>query len=113
MNPLTKKQITFNKMFKKLLEYADSLGYEWIIGWSFRPKEQAAIYEKEGVGISNSLHSICLAIDLELFVDGEYVTDCTGHDKLGAYWKSLGGSWGGDFKSKDCNHYSLEHNGVR
>ncbi|HBJ0947911.1 TPA: M15 family metallopeptidase, partial [Escherichia coli] len=32
----------------------------------------------------------------------------------GEYWESLGGSWGGRFKSRpDGNHFSLEHNGVR
>lgn len=33
---------------------------------------------------------------------------------LGQYWESLGGSWGGRFKSRpDGNHFSLEHDGVR
>lgn len=101
---LTTKQIRFNKMFFLLLKKAEELGYDWIIGWAYRPPDIA-----EELGFKNSLHTICLAIDLELFKDGEYLIKTEDHLPLGEYWESLGGSWGGRFD--DGNHYSLEHGG--
>lgn len=55
-----------------------------------------------------------LAVDFNLFVNGQYKTDTADYLPLGEYWESLGGTWGGRFKSRpDGNHFSLEHNGVR
>jgi len=45
-----------------------------------------------------------LAIDLNLFKDGEYLTDTEDHRFLGEFWESLGGTWGGRWD--DGNHYS-------
>ena len=52
-----------------------------------------------------------LAIDLNLFRDGKYLTLTSDHAPLGAYWQRLGGTWGGDFN--DGNHYSLAFNGIK
>ena len=62
-----------------------------------------------------------LAIDLDLFKDGEgfemgckvYLTKTEDHRKLGEFWESLHPlcRWGGRFG--DGNHYSLEHGGVK
>ncbi|MGO3686517.1 MAG: M15 family metallopeptidase, partial [Proteus vulgaris] len=44
----------------------------------------------------------------------KYLTATSDYKELGEYWESLGGSWGGRFKTRpDGNHFSLEHNGVR
>ncbi|EJY8354924.1 M15 family metallopeptidase, partial [Cronobacter sakazakii] len=49
-----------------------------------------------------------------LFINGKYATRTEDYLPLGEYWESLGGSWGGRFKTNpDGNHFSLEHNGVR
>jgi hypothetical protein len=50
-------------------------------------------------------------MDLNLFVNGKYVTDGEAHKPLGEKWESMGGSWGGRFQ--DANHYSLEHDGFK
>ncbi|RAP72898.1 D-alanyl-D-alanine carboxypeptidase family protein [Candidatus Erwinia dacicola] len=53
-------------------------------------------------------------MDFNLFINGQYQTDSAAYLPLGEYWESLGGTWGGRFKSRpDGNHFSLEHNGVR
>jgi hypothetical protein len=57
----------------------------------------------------NSLHYIRLAVDLNLFIDGEYQTTTAAHRPIGEQWELMGGSWGGRFG--DGNHYSLEHEG--
>lgn len=49
-------------------------------------------------------HPKGLAIDLNLFIDGKWQRSTEAHAVIGAYWKSLGGTWGGDWN--DGNHYS-------
>jgi len=61
--------------------------------------------------MKNSLHYIRLAIDLNLFKGGVYLTETMDHETLGLYWEGIGGSWGGRFG--DGNHYSLEYKGRR
>lgn len=104
-------------MFLLLLKEAERLGYDWVIEWSYRPKDYAEKYAEEGKGISNSLHSILLAIDLYLWKDDKYLTTVEEYLELGEYWESIGGSWGGRFKvsngKTDIVHFSLEHNGVK
>ncbi|MCD6149200.1 M15 family metallopeptidase [bacterium] len=56
-----------------------------------------------------SFHYKRLAIDLNLFKDGEYLTGTADHYPFGKFWESLGGTWGGRWG--DGNHYSyLEEN---
>lgn len=62
-------------------------------------------------GGSLSLHPDKLAIDLNLFKDGHYLSSTEAHRPLGEWWESIGGTWGGRFN--DGNHYSLEHRGVK
>lgn len=96
----------FAKMFFLLLKFATAHGYEWKIGRAFVTEAEAA-----STGFTKSLHRKLLAIDLELYKDGKYLTKTEEHNELGEYWESIGGSWGGRFE--DGNHYSLEHNGIR
>ena len=49
------------------------------------------------------MHRSRLAIDLNLFRDGKYLTSSEDHRVLGEWWESVGGMWGG---SEDGNHYS-------
>ena len=56
-----------------------------------------------------SNHKVRLALDLNLFKDGRYLSATSDHEPLGEYWESIGGAWGGRFD--DGNHYSLEHEG--
>ena len=106
---LGQKQRKFSKMLAELILWAYEHGYEITIGEVFRTAEQAAINASKGTGIKNSLHTLCLAADLNLFKDGMYLTKTEDHTELGLQWESMGGSWGGRFN--DGNHYSLEHEG--
>ncbi|MDD9340786.1 MAG: M15 family metallopeptidase [Providencia heimbachae] len=105
------KQNRFTGMIAKLIIFAQDNGYQITFGEAFRTKEQAVLNQKSGKGISKSLHTERLAVDFNLFKNGEWLTKTTDHKQLGEYWESIGGSWGGRFN--DGNHYSLEHNGVR
>ena len=53
-------------------------------------------------------HPKRLAADLNLFVDGVYIKGYNSHwDMLGNFWKHLSrdNRWGGDFSSRDYNHF--------
>jgi len=109
---LGEKQRLFTSMVGDLIRFAYSSGFELTIGDAYRdPRAFGQVGEKKGYGRSGSNHKQRLAIDLNLFREGKYLTETDDHRPLGEYWESLGGSWGGRFK--DGNHYSLEHKGRR
>lgn len=90
------------------------MGYEVTLGDAYRdPRLHGSHGEKKGYGHRKSCHKLRLAIDLNLFLDGEYLTETEDHEKLGEWWESLHPlcRWGGRFSNPDGNHYSLEHNG--
>lgn len=112
---LSAKQRLFTRYVGMLIAYAYKQGYELTFGDAYRSPEQAAANAKDGSGIANSLHCKRLAVDLNLFVKGEYITNSDAYKPLGEYWKQLDplNRWGGDFKKPDGNHFSIEHEGVR
>lgn len=101
------KQRLFVRLVSKLLEYGHAHGYEFTFGEAFRPAVTAAIYQQKGTGIKNSLHTVRLAIDLNVFKNGTYLVRGEDFKELGEFWESIGGTWGGRFK--DGNHFSLSH----
>ena len=112
---LGEKQRLFCRLVGKLITWSYDNGYELTFGDAYRTPEQAAANAAAGKGISRSLHTLRLAVDLNLFVHGEYRTDSESYKALGAYWKSLDPwcCWGGDFHKPDGNHFSYENEGVR
>jgi hypothetical protein len=64
-------------------------------------------------GRLQSIHRDRLAIDLNLFINGQYQESSAAYEPLGLYWESLGGDciWGGRFSRPDGNHFSLRHDG--
>lgn len=110
---LSEKQAKFTLMIADLIHWANNNGYALTFGEAYRTPEQAELNAKSGKGISNSLHTQRLAVDFNLFINGEYKSDTDSYKPLGEYWESIGGSWGGRFTRADGNHFSLEHNGVR
>ena len=108
-------QEEFAQSVARLIQKAAELGYGVTLGDAYRSPEQAAANAASGSGIARSLHCERLAIDLNLFKDGVYITDDHGHRELGPWWKTLGPRycWGGDFAKRDFNHYSLSPDGVR
>lgn len=113
LSELVKKQHRFLVMLGHLIAWADFMGYVITAGEAYRTPEQAKANAAKGTGIANSLHTQRLAIDFNLFLNGEYQSDSAAYKPLGEYWESLGGTWGGRFKKPDGNHFSLEHNGVK
>jgi hypothetical protein len=110
---LRQKQSFFVELVARLIQEAGRQGFELTFGETYRPPETAALMAKQGKGIANSLHTQKLAIDLNLFRDGKYLSSTESHKPLGEWWEKQHPlcRWGGRFK--DGNHYSLEHNGVK
>lgn len=113
---LREKQTRFAMAVPDLLREAQALGYFVTLGEAWRSPEQAQWNAQHGLGVSNSLHTQRLAIDLNLFTaEGTLITDDTGHKDLGAWWvqQQPDFRWGGNFTTlKDFDHYSLTPDGV-
>lgn len=100
----------------RLILKAVEMGYEVTLGDAYRSPEEASRFANLGVGITNSLHTVRLAIDLNLFKEGKYLTYTAAYSPLGEWWEKQSTEaytccWGGHFK--DGNHFSIEHQGVR
>lgn len=106
------KQKLFARLSADLIIKAYDLGYEISYGDTYRdPRVFGNVGEKKGYGRSKSCHKYRLAIDLNLFKDGEYLQTTQDHMALGLWWEKQHElcRWGGRFN--DANHYSFEHNG--
>lgn len=105
METLRQKQSRFARSIALLIQYATARGYEVTLGDGYDPRGSNS-------GRSDkSLHRDRLALDLNLFIDGEWMVSTEAHRPLGEFWESLGEDyhWGGRFN--DGNHYSLGWSG--
>ena len=105
---LSSQQIKFTKMVAELISWAYCQGYGLTFGEAMRTPEQQAIYIQQGKSkTNNSKHLVRLAVDLNLFIDGEYKGDTASYKALGEYWESLDPDnvWGGRFSFGDGNHF--------
>jgi hypothetical protein len=99
-------QREFSLCVGKLIMYAYSLGYEITLGDAYR--SPAVKY-----GHPNSMHRYRLAIDINLFKEGKYLSKTEDHKELGMFWVKCNplARWGGSFG--DGNHYSFTYKGVK
>lgn len=116
MATLIEKQKAFPGLVCRMLLWLSENNYEVTFGETYRPPETARLYAEDGKGISNSLHCVKLAIDLNLFRGGKYLRTNDDYRWAGQFWKGLSTGqltcvWGGDWG--DGNHFSIEHNGVK
>lgn len=108
---LGEKQKLFVRLIGVFIEEAYKRGYTLSFGEAWRTPEQAAMNSKSGKGIKNSLHIDRLAIDFNLFRDGEYLSDSEDWKELGDYWETLDPLCCAGYKFGDGNHLSIAHNG--
>jgi hypothetical protein len=107
---LREKQSQFALMAARLILQAHAMGYAVTLGDAYRnPRLHGQPGVKRGYGAANSFHKLRLAIDLNLFKDGQYLDGTEAHRPLGEWWESQGGTWGGRWR--DGNHYSLGESG--
>ena len=113
---LGERQRVFVYLVAKLIQFAYDHGYELSFGEAYRSPQEAARLAAAGLGITNSLHTDRLAIDLNLFKDRKLLERSEDYAALGTYWKTLHPlcSWGGDFTTRpDGNHFSVSYGGRR
>lgn len=103
---LGEKQKLFAKNIALLISHIYASGYEVTFGDAWSKPEYKAHK-------ANSCHYDRLAIDLNLFKDGAYLTDTMAHEPFGKWWEGLNkdNRWGGRFH--DGNHYSMTPDGRR
>ena len=91
--------------------FADLLSehIQWLYGRGYKVR-MGDVFAREG-HMDGSLHYLKLAADLNLFKDGEYLTETEQHRESGEKWETRHElcRWGGRFN--DGNHYSLTHGG--
>ena len=115
-------QSEFTRLVARLIDKAFELGYEVSLGDAYRdPRVHGALGVKMGYGHPKSAHKTRLAIDLNLFKGGTFLSATEDHRELGEWWEKQHelARWGGRFKDStgkpapDGNHYSLEWNGIK
>ena len=113
---LSQKQQEFTKSIGSLIEYATENGYGLTFGDAFRdPRVFGSFGTKKSYSAASSCHKIRLAVDFNLFVNGEFIQEGS-HPawlELGAFWEKESplATWGGRFN--DANHFSFGHWGSK
>lgn len=103
-------------MVAELIRSVYARGFELTFGEAYRTEEQQRMHVEAGKSRTmNSRHRDRLALDLNLFNGGEYITDAEAYRPLGEMWEALGGRWGGRFGLRpseygakvgwDANHF--------
>lgn len=112
---LGQKQRAFARLVPRLIDKAHELGFEVTLGDAYRdPRSHGKVGEKKAYGAAFSCHKVRLAIDLNLFRDGVYLTGVTPeYTALGEWWEQQHefSAWGGRWA--DYNHFSFTHEGIR
>ena len=104
------KQSEFARLVPRLIDKAFELGYEVTLGDAYRdPRVHGPLGSKRSYSHPYSMHKNRMAIDLNLFKDGVYLTSGAEHKPLGEWWEQQHewARWGGRFD--DPNHYSFGH----
>jgi len=112
---LSKDQQVFALHISYLIQHINAAGYTCTFGDAYRsPKAFGGMGEKGPYGQRTSAHKQRLAVDLNLFKCGRYLTRTEDHKPIGEYWKALhpDNKWGGDFSNPDGNHYSRWYKGI-
>lgn len=122
---LVKEQIEFTKDVAELIQFAETKGLNLTFGEAYRPMTQQLLYvmgrsvKKVGKTLKivkapvrsatmNSMHMKRLAVDFNLFIDGELTWNLVDYQELGEFWETLSpkNRWGGNWKTfKDAPHF--------
>lgn len=106
------KQNEFIRSLVRFLTWLDLNGYQCSLGEAYRPPELARFYAFEREGIERSRHCDRMAIDLNIFRRGVWLTTVEDLRECGTFWESLSvpgleHKWGGLFNPADTDHFSI------
>jgi hypothetical protein len=104
---LLQQQFQFSSLVALLLQKVEDFGLQVTLGAAWREGDPRC-------------HGMRLAIDINLFRDGVYLTGADGYTQLGEWWENLDPlcRWGGRFEDArhpggpDFNHYSMTYGGM-
>lgn len=122
---LRQKQSIFARNISKLIIWAFDNGYEITLGEGYRTNDQQLLYfygytlDSDNNSLNllktsqksktmNSYHLSKCALDINLFIDGDYKSDRGSFKAIAEHWKSLndknvsGYDWGWDY-----NHFQM------
>lgn len=102
---LREKQSLFLFNIHLLIEWAYKNGFELTFGEAYRTQEQQEIHVAAGRSKTlNSRHLQRLAVDFNIFIDGNLINDPVKIKPLGDFWASLhtDNVWGNDW-NRDGN----------
>jgi len=111
---LHQRQVLHAVLTSKLIAWVQTQpGYELTWGETWRTPLQAQANAADHLGIANSLHLSRLAVDFNLFIDGQLATAAQ-YKPLADYWLSLDplACAGYYFHSVDADHFSVTYRGV-
>lgn len=102
---LSEHQRIFTSNIAKLIVYAyEELCVELTFGEAYRTRDQQLLYVQSGKSQTmNSNHLRRLAVDFNVFKNGNLTYDWNDIKPLGDYWESLHlkNRWGGDWNKND------------
>jgi len=111
---LSDKQQQFTKAIGQLIDYAYSKGYGLTVGDAYRDSRvHGEMGKKKSYSAAYSVHKVRLAMDFNLFIDGEYIPNGN-HPAwvdLSEYWVTLHGDAKSGIDWNDANHFSFEYGG--
>jgi D-alanyl-D-alanine dipeptidase len=106
---LREKQSRFAELVSEFLTWLYSSGYEVTFGEVYRPDHMQKWYFDNGFSTTmNSLHNKKLAIDLNIFKNGKWITDKNDLINIGTKWEAMDNNnrWGGFWKKpQDTDHF--------
>lgn len=108
---LSEKQAIFSlNVAKLIIQSKEIFDIDISLGEAYRTKEQQSIYYSRGLSKTlQSRHMSRLAIDINIFKDGKWLTEREDYKPLALIWKNLnplndcGYYWGWDF-----NHFEMK-----
>jgi len=106
---LSEKQAIFTCMVAEFLTAICACrvrkGITVTLGEVHRTAYQQRRYVETGKSKTHlSKHLLKLAIDLNLFINGKYITDPEKYRFLGELWEEIGGAWGGRFGVREKDY---------
>lgn len=121
MTPLVERQHAFAHALADLFQWMVVQGYEWSLGDAWRSTDElncpkcgtAVTYQgllkyNGRSKVRYSTHNDRCALDIVLWKDGEITYKGEDYKKIGEYWESIGGRWGGHFKGfPDYGHFEF------
>jgi hypothetical protein len=112
---LRQKQALFCRELARLIAWVYTHpGWEVRFGEGYVADTDSRDGDHDGPHMAGGGHYTRLAMDLMLDVDGVWIRGWhAAWDAIGAQWRSQHPlcRWGGDFRSRDYNHFSLYHQG--